>query len=178
MSARSCQAQMVARELTRLTGVTVGAAHDGQRRYLVQWTDGPTLDCMRRIAIAQLSGGRYPDLPAGMLTYARGHSIRAFAARASAARRNGALESTIQRGMLERHRLGITPAPWVRLSNAELAAHQYVESLLDETGYPDRPDDPADEQGIAALIQLSAGNEYAMLPFLVPPGTPAGPTAG
>ena len=178
MSARSCQAQMVARELTRLTGITVRVVHDGQRQYLVQWTDGPTLDCMHCMAIAQLSGGRYPDLQAGMLTYARGHSARAFAARASAAQRNGSLATAIRRGVLERHRLGITPTLHARLSDQELAAHQYVESLLDQTAYPDRSDDPADEQGIAALIQLSGGNEYAMLPFLVPPGTPADPAAG
>lgn len=177
MSARSCQAQMIARELTRLTGITVWVAHDGQHRYLVQWTDSPTLDCMLRLAIAQLSGGRYPDLQAGMLTYARGNSVRAFAARASAAQRNGALASAIRKGVLERNLLGITPTPYARLSDKELAAHQYVERLLDQTAYPDRPDDPADELGIAALIQLSGGNEYAMLPFLVPPGTPAGPTA-
>jgi hypothetical protein len=173
MSARSCQAQMIACELTRLTGVTVEVAHDGQSRYLAQWTDGPTLDSMHGMALAQLSCGRYPDLQPGMITYARGHSIRAFAARACAVRRNGALANAIRRGVLERRRLATTSTPWARLSDAELAAHQYVESLLDQTAYPDRPDDPADEQGITALIQLSGGNEYAMLPFLLPPGTPA-----
>jgi hypothetical protein len=177
MSGRNYQAQMIAHELTRLTGVIVAIAHDGQR-CLLRWTDGPTLDCMRRMTIAQLSGGRYPDLQVWMLTYARRHSARAFAARACAARRNGALASAIRRGVLEHHRLGIKPTPWTRLSDEELAAHQYIEGLLDETAYPDRPDDSADERGIAALIQLSGSNEYAMLPFLIPPGSPAGPTAG
>lgn len=169
---------MIARELTRLTGIAVQMVHDGQRQYLVQWTDGPRLDCMRHLAITQLYGGRYPDLQAGMLTYVRGHSVHAFAARASAAQRNGALASAIRKGVLERHRLGITLTPQARLSNEELAAYHCVESLLDQTSYPDRPDDSADELGIAALIQLSGGNEYAMLPFLVPPGTSADPTAG
>jgi len=82
---------MIARELTRLTGIAIQMVHDGQRQYLVQWTDGPTLDCMRHLAITQLCGSRYPDLQAGMLTYVRGHSVHAFAARASAAQRNGAL---------------------------------------------------------------------------------------
>jgi len=80
--------------------------------------------------------------------------------------------------VLEGHRLGAMLTPQARLSGEELAAHHHVEKLLHQTSCPDRPDDPADELGIAALIQLSGDNEYAMLAFLVPPGTSVDPTAG
>jgi hypothetical protein len=168
VSALSRQAQRLARELTRLTGVDVAVAYDGGQHYLVQWGNGPMAG-MSDFLTAELSTGEYPHLPTRMLSCARGYSAQAFAARAVSARRDGTLVSAIQAGVLEHERLGFTPPSWARLSGEELAAHQYVESLLDETAYPEQPDTPADELFIASLIQLSGGNEYAMLPMLISP---------
>jgi hypothetical protein len=167
VSARSRQAQRLARELTRLTGVHVAVIYDGTQQYLVQWGNGPTTDNMSGFLTAELSTAAYPDLPTRMLSCARGYTARAFAARAVSARRNGTLANAIQAGVLERYRLGATPPPSARLSSEELAAHRYVESLLDETSHPDQPDTPADEPFIASLIQLSGDNEYAMLSMLI-----------
>ena len=173
MSARSRQAQRLARELIRLTGVHVAVAYDGRRQYLVQWGNGPTMASMSGFLTAELSTGEYPNLPTRMLSCARGYSAQAFAARAVSARRDGTLVSAIQAGVLERERLGVTLPSWARLTGEELAAHQYVESLLEETASPDQPDTPADEPFIASLIQLSGGNDDAMLPILISPDPPA-----
>jgi len=97
------------------------------------------------------------------------NSARAFAARAVASYRDGTLTPAIRAGVQERARLGITSRSWAELSAEELTAHQYIEDLLEETAHPDRPDTAADEPAIAALIRLSGGNEYAMLPMLVSP---------
>jgi hypothetical protein len=112
MSVRRHQVQTLGRELARLTGVGVEVVYDGECRYLVQWTDGPMLGCMRGLVVAGLSGGQYPDLPVGLLTYARGHSVRAFASRACATQRSGALASAIRMGVLERRRLAMTRPSW------------------------------------------------------------------
>jgi hypothetical protein len=44
-----------------------------------------------------------------------------------------------------------------------------IQILLEETAHPDRPDIPADEPAIAALMRIGGGNEYAMLPTLLSP---------
>lgn len=167
MSNRSRQAQRLAHRLTSPADVLVGVIHQSGHHYLVQWGNGPTMDTMLKQVTEQLATGHYPDLSAGMLSYARGYSARAFAARAAASHRDGTLTRAIRVGVQERARLGISSPSWSALNAEELTAHQYVESLLEKTAHPDRPDTPADEPAIAALIRLSGGNEYAMLPMLV-----------
>jgi hypothetical protein len=169
VSNRSRQAQRLASRLTLLANVLVGVTHQSRQQYLVQWGNGPTMNTMLNQVSEQLATGDYPDLSAQMLSYARGFSARAFAARAVASYRDGTLIPAIRAGVQERARLGITSPSWAELSAEELTAHQYIENLLEETAHPDRPNTPADEPAIAALIRLSSGNEYAMVPMLVSP---------
>src|SRR5258708_39031959 len=98
---------------------------------------------MSGILAAGVSIGEVPDRPTRMLSFARGYSAQAFAARAVSARRDGTLVSAIRTGVLERGRLGVTLPSWARLSGEALAAQQYVESLLEETAYPGQPHTPA-----------------------------------
>lgn len=167
MSSRSRQAQRSARNLTLLADVLVQAIH--QRGQLIQWGNGPRMNTMSEQVAEQPTTGNCPDLSAQTLSYARGYSVGAFAARPVAAHRDGSLIAAIQAGVRERDRLGITAPLWSDLGAEELAAHQHIESLLEETAHPDRPDTPADEPAIAALIRYRDGNEYAILPMLVSP---------
>jgi len=175
VSARSRQAQHLARQLASRAGLPVDVAYDGTRAYLIQWGDGPTADQMSALVTAELATGQYPDLPAALLTSSRGYTARAFAARAAAARRDGSLASAIRAGVATRQRLGIQHPSWSTLSDADCAAHDHIERLLDVTAYPDRADEPADEPVIASLIEASGGNEYAMLPALLQAGHHAKP---
>jgi hypothetical protein len=167
VSNRSRQAQRLARSLTSLADVLVGVIHEGGHQYLVQWGNGPTMSTMLEHVTEQLATRHYPDLSAPMVRYARGYSARAFAARAVASLRDGTLTSAIRVGVQERARLGISAPSWSQLSAEELTAHQHVEGLLAETSHPDRPNSPTDEPAIAALIRVSGGNEYTMLPTLL-----------
>jgi hypothetical protein len=169
MSARSRQAQRLARELAAQAGIPVQVDYDGTRAYLIQWGNGPTVDDISGLVTAELSSGKYADLPARILSCSRGYSARAFAARAASARREGTLDLAVQAGAAERKRLGVSRPSRARLSDEELAAHEHIEGLLNATAYPDRADDPADEPVIESLIELSGGNQYAMLPTLVSP---------
>src|ERR1022692_857750 len=167
MSARSCQAWQLALQLASQAAIPVQVAYDGGRGYLIQWGDGPTRDHMSALVTAELASGRYPDLPAGLLSSSRGYTARAFAARAAAARRDGSLASAIDAGVAERQRLGIQRPRWSAVSDAEHAAHDHIEQLLDATAYPSRAASPADEPVIASLLQASGGSEHAMLTALV-----------
>ncbi len=177
MTTRSRQAQRLARELTQQAGIPVAVAYSDTRHYLIQWGNGPTRDGMRDLVAAELNSGAYPDLPRQMLTWSRGYSARAFAARAAAARRDGRLAQAIEEGAATRRRLGVAQPrrSGSKLSPEELTARQHIEHLLATTPYPDRPTDPADVPVIAALIETSGANEYAMLPALVAPDTTPGP---
>jgi hypothetical protein len=174
VTARSRQAHRLARELTQHAGIPVEVAYSDTRRYLIQWGNGPTRNGMRDIVAAELNSGAYPDLPRQIFTWSRGYSPRAFAARAAAARRDGSLARAVKAGAAERRRLGVNQPSWNRLRPEELAANEHIEHLLATTPYPDRPADPTDEMVIAALIEVSGGNEYAMLPALVAPAAIAG----
>jgi hypothetical protein len=170
VSNRSRQAQRLARRLTSLADVVIEVTHQGRQQYLIQWGNGPTTESMLKQATEELATGRYPDLSTRMLDYARGYSARAFAACAVASQRDGSLTTAIQAGVKERDRLGVTSPRWSHLSAEELIAHQHIERVLEETANPDRSLVPADEPAIEALVRLSNGNEYAMLPALVSPG--------
>ena len=176
MTARSRQAQRLARELTQHAGNPVEVAYSDTRHYLIQWGNGPTREGMRDMVAAELNSGAYPDLSRQIFTWSRGYSPRAFAARAAAARRDGSLARAIEEGAATRRRLGVTQPRWsgTKLSSEELAACQHIEHLLATTPNPDRPTDPADAPVIATLIETSSSNEYAMLPALVAPGTRPG----
>ena len=176
VTAPSRQAQRLARELTSQTGIPVEIAYSDTRHYLIQWGNGPTREGMRDMVAAELNSGAYPDLSRQIFTWSRGYSAQAFAARAAAARRDGSLAQAIEEGAATRRRLGVTQPRWSgsKLSPEELTGRQHIEHLLATTPYPDRPADPTDEMVIAALIEVSGGNEYAMLPALVAPGAIAG----
>jgi hypothetical protein len=169
VSTRSRQAQQLARALTCHAGIPVDVAWDGSREYLIQWGNGPTGEHMSALLAAELAGGQYPDLPPRLLSSFRGYTARAFAARAAAALRDGSLAGAVQAGVAERQRLGIGHPSWSRLSDADHAAHEHIERLLDVTPCPDQASDPADEPVITALIEADGGSEYAMLPALAAP---------
>jgi hypothetical protein len=167
VSNRSRQAQRLARRLTSLTGTFVEVVHQSGQQYLVQWGNGPTTDTMVKQVSQELA--HFPYLSARMLRFSRGYSARAFAARAVACQRDGTLAIAVATGVQERHRFGITSPSWSHLSDEELTAHQHIESLIEQTAYPDRADSPADEPAIEALIRVSGGDEFAMLPTLLSP---------
>jgi hypothetical protein len=167
VSARSRQAQHLARNLGRAAGIGVRVDYDGGRGYLILWGDGPTAEDMSALVTAELASGQYPDLPARLLSSARGYTARAFAARAAAASRDGSLASAIDAGAATRRQFGDYLPSRSVLSDAEHDALRHIEQLLDVTPYPERAADPADEPVITSLLHASGGNEYKMLPALL-----------
>lgn len=171
MTARSRQAQALARTLADRSGVRVAIESTGRGEWLLQWAHGPTDDQMRNLVQAELDSGRYPDMAGQRIQRHRGWAPRAWAARAVAADREGLLRPAVAAGAAQRRQLAPSG---VLIRGTEMTAEDfallaYVERLLEETAAPDMASDPADEPVIERLLAASGGNEYRMTEILLSP---------
>ncbi|MBV6700227.1 hypothetical protein KV557_24510 [Kitasatospora aureofaciens] len=169
---RSTQAFQLGRHLSEKTGVRVELVYDSGARWLVQWPDGPTLDEMRDLVDRTIAAHprHFGLLADRQLSVSRMDSVRAWAARAVAARRDGSLATEVARDVARRRELGLTPP---RLGRAEPKREEYyallnhIERLVNSTSYPERPDEEADVPVIEQLLTAGRRDEYKMADILV-----------
>ncbi|MDN3262882.1 hypothetical protein QWJ26_24360 [Streptomyces sp. CSDS2] len=154
---RSRQAALLARHLSEVTGVTVELYYDTGARWILGWTDGPRREEMRAHLDAALAGYRYAEMRDRTVDCHRSTSERAWAARAIASRREGALGPAITHGAAYRRSLGVQlPRMGVQdpgESHEYYALLHHVGELCRTTAYPDRASAPEDEPLIEQLLK-------------------------
>ncbi|MFI2764887.1 hypothetical protein ACH5A3_39665 [Streptomyces echinatus] len=150
---RSRQAYKLAAHLGEVTGVRVELVYNTGAEWHLNWTDGPLQDQMKEHLADALAGHHYPDMRDRTIRCWRGHSTRAWAARAIAARREGTLTPAVAEGAAYR-RTHLPPSrPGTGdLSPEEHALHSHIDDLIDATAYPDRASATEDEPLIEELL--------------------------
>ncbi|MFF7995054.1 hypothetical protein ACFZDG_35455 [Kitasatospora xanthocidica] len=135
---RSTQARALGQHLSKLTGVRAELRYDAGSMWLVEWADGPTRDEMRDLVDKTItSHPHHFGLMAGRtIRSSRHESTRAWAARAVAARRDGALAREVSRGVAARRALGVDE---IRLGTLKPKAPEwyvlldFVQRMIDST---------------------------------------------
>lgn len=156
MANRTRQARHLALYLSNHSGVDVEVSYLSGDQWEIRWPGGPTEPQMRDLAA--------PALPDGLrdrrLTYTRGESDRALAARAVAAYRDGTLAAEVaRRAPLHRHNPSSMTHDWTPEDYAFLAV---VRELVENTPFPDRPSAPEDTPLIDHLLVVSRGQHREM----------------
>ncbi|MFC6365112.1 hypothetical protein [Nonomuraea thailandensis] len=153
---RSRQAALLARHLSEVTGVNVELYYHSGTRWILGWTDGPRWEEMRGHLDTALAGYRYVEMRDRKIDCHRSTSERAWAARAIASRREGALGPAIAEGAAWRRSLGVElPRMGVRdpsETHEYYALLRHVGELCEQTAYPDRASAPEDEPLIEQLL--------------------------
>lgn len=150
MSTRSAQAHHLAQALSAAHGVRFEAVYDSGA-WRIDWADGPLDSDVRAQVAAAVAGPDYPLLRDRKLNLYRGNTARAWAARAIAAHRDGTLTEGLKAGTVYRHE---RPS-WSDLTDEDLAILRFVEQQVQDTAYPERASDPADEPLITQLLESS-----------------------
>lgn len=158
MSTRSAQAHKLAMVLSTAHGVRFEAVYDSGA-WRIDWANGPLYLDVRAQVLAALAGPDYPLLQGRQVNLYRGSDSRAWAARAIAAHRDGSLAKGLKDGRTYRHS---RPA-WSDMTDEDLAILGFVERQVENTPYPDRASDPADEPLITQLLESSKNrSEFEM----------------
>ncbi|MFQ6851877.1 hypothetical protein AAIB46_13400 [Streptomyces sp. 35M1] len=138
----------------------MGFYHDTGARWMAIWADGPLEEEMGTHLDTGLAGHRYVDMRDRTIDCHRSTSNRAWAARAIASRREGALGTAIVEGAAHRRSLGAgMPRPGVHgptHTHEYYALLRHVDDLCRGTAYPERASSPEDERLIGKL--LAAGS--------------------
>ncbi|MFI0348938.1 hypothetical protein [Actinomadura sp. 9N407] len=121
--------------------------------WLISWEDGPTLARMREPATALIAG--HAAAAGARVAFSRSTTPRAWAARATAAVREGRLAQVLPRG-------ATAPEGLVDVTPAHLALIAYVQVLVDTTDDPGRPDLPEDAPWIERLLDATGGDRTLM----------------
>jgi hypothetical protein len=168
VSARSREAQALARELSSSTEVRVEITYERPGEWRAHWGDGPTRDQMGTLIDQLQRSGRYPQMASQRINTSRWTSGRAWAARAIAADREGTLRPMVAAGVADR-----AANPYIvrmtgdRLTPADHALLACIEDVLEVTAYPDRPGAPEDIPAIERLVAAGADSEFRMAPLLL-----------
>jgi hypothetical protein len=156
-SARLTAATRTLGELWSRGGVERAELHVLDHLWLVEWTDGPTLDGMRELVTGLI--GEHVDAAGVDVAFSRDTTARAWAARAIASLRDGRLSEAAVLPGTPLHPIGHGPAD---LTATTMALMAYVHLLIDGTPYPDRADLPSDQPQIERLLRTTGGNRALM----------------
>ncbi|MCX5181082.1 hypothetical protein [Streptomyces virginiae] len=144
---RSREAIRLAEHLSQITAIHVELAHDSGARWVLRWHDGPLREEMRAHLDAALADSdRYAAMRDRTIGCSRLQTRQAWAARATAARRENVLapaiaESAVHKGEQE--------------SDEASALWLYVRRLWENTSYPERVGAPEDAPLIEQLVAAS-----------------------
>jgi hypothetical protein len=165
---RSKQARALAHAIAGEIGGNrwdVGAQYIDERTgYRITWTNGPTWRSVRALIDELMATGRYQALVGTHLDLQRNTGPRAWAARVVAAYREEILWEPVKREAARIRaldsELGLSRSTPGR--DEEHALDEYVRKLVDETEYPERPSDPADEPVIERLLKAGQNSDFKM----------------